>query len=63
MGSGELARSPFIPNSLFPIPFLPFSLSPSLPLFPVPCSLFPIPYSLFPVPYSLVKDTRKQILN
>jgi len=34
MGSGELARTPFIPNSLSP--FLPFPLS--------PCSLFPLPY-------------------
>jgi len=36
MGSRELARTPFIPNSLSPFP--PFSLSPCS-LFPVPCSL------------------------
>jgi len=58
MGSGELARTPFIPNSLFSLPFPPLSLSPSLPL-----SLSPfLPFSLspsLPVPYKLTTAARQ----
>ncbi|MFM6293892.1 MAG: hypothetical protein ACKPKK_18420 [Dolichospermum sp.] len=45
-----------VPCSLFPVPYVPYSLfvpCSLFPMFPIPCSLFP----MFPIPCSLVITT------